>query len=59
MCKWKIYFEESDSDEERRYLGEITADTMGDALQKASEYWEKPSYDLVAVEVIPERRERP
>ncbi len=56
MHQWKIYLEEADSDEERRYLGEITADTMGDALQKASEYWEKPSYDLVAVQVIPERK---
>lgn len=38
-------------DEPRRYLGNIDADYMGEALQKASEYWEVPSHDLVAEQI--------
>ncbi len=51
MHTWQIFFEDADTDEPRRYLGEIQADTMGEALNKASQYWEVPSYDLVAVQV--------
>lgn len=50
MHQWQIYLEPADTDKERRYLGEVTADTMSNALQKASEYWERPSHDLVVVE---------
>lgn len=46
---WMIYLEEADSDEPRKYLGTINANTMAEALQKASEYWEVPSHDLVAI----------
>lgn len=48
MFTWIIYLEEADSDEKRTYLGEIQASTMAEALQKASEWFEKPSHDLVA-----------
>ena len=58
MHKFHIYYENADTDEPRRYLGDIWADTMGEALQKASEYYEVPSYDLVAVQVIPGRIEQ-
>jgi len=47
MHQYKIYYENADTDDEKVYLGIITADTGGEALQKASEYWEYPSYDLV------------
>ncbi len=50
MHHWKIYREDADTDEPRRHLGEITADTMSDALQKASEYWEMSAHDLVAIQ---------
>ena len=50
-----IYYEPADTDEPRRWLGMVDADTMGDALQKASEWWEVPSYDLVAVQVQKEQ----
>lgn len=50
MHTYDIYFEEADSDEERTLLGTLNADTNAQALQKASEYFEKPSYDLVAVQ---------
>jgi len=53
MSLFRIYFEEADSDEERRYLGDIWAHTMSEALQKASEYWEVSSHDLVAIQVLP------
>ena len=57
MHQWRIYLERADTDEERSLLGDnIWADTMGDALQKASEYWEVPSHDLIAIQVIPERK---
>jgi hypothetical protein len=42
-----IYYEEADGDDPARYLGTITANSGAEALQKASEYWEVPSYDLI------------
>ncbi len=48
MHQYKIYYEPADTDDEKVYLGTITADTAADALQKASEYFEYPSHDLVA-----------
>ncbi len=44
MHEYKIYYEPADADTEKVYLGIITA---AEALQKASEYWEYPSHDLV------------
>jgi hypothetical protein len=51
MHTFEIYYEEADSDDPRRFLGMMSANTMGEALQKASEYYEVPSHDLVAVQV--------
>ena len=42
-----IYYEEADGDEPPRFLGVMRADTGAEALQKASEWWEVPSYDLI------------
>lgn len=53
MNTFEIYYENADTDDERKLLGKINADTMGDALQKASEYYEMPSYDLVAKQITP------
>lgn len=50
MHTFEIYYENADTDEPRRYLGEVQADTMSDALDKAAQYYEIPQYDLVAVQ---------
>lgn len=42
-----IYYEEADGDDPPRYLGNISANSGSEALQKASEYWEVPAYDLI------------
>lgn len=52
MHRYEIYLEPADTDDPRKLLGEIRANTMGEALQKASEYWEIPSYDLVAIQIV-------
>jgi len=49
---FEIFYENADTDELRRLLGTINADSMGEALHKASQYWEIPSYDLVAIQVV-------
>lgn len=49
MHYWKIYYENADTDDERVLLSYVTADTMVEALQKASEFYEIPSHDLIAV----------
>ncbi len=51
MHEYKIYYEPADSDTEKVYLGIITADSAAEALQKASEYWEYPSHDLVCEQI--------
>jgi len=51
MHTFKIYYENADTDELRKYLGDMQADTMMEALQKASEYYEVPSHDLVAEQI--------
>jgi hypothetical protein len=51
MHTYEIYYENADTDEPRKFLGTIQADTMADALHKASQYYEVPSYDLVAVQI--------
>jgi hypothetical protein len=51
MHTYEIYYENADDDEPRKFLGTIQADTMGDALHKASQWYEVPSYDLVAVQI--------
>ncbi len=50
MHTWQIFFEDADTDEPRRYLGEVQADTMAEALQLAAEYYEYDSADLMAVQ---------
>ncbi len=47
MHTWIVYLERADGDEPKKKIGEINADTGGGALQKASEYYEIPSHDLV------------
>jgi hypothetical protein len=48
MHKWAIYRENEDTGEQV-YIGDIQADTMAEALQLASEYFEIDSGELVAV----------
>jgi ubiquinone biosynthesis protein UbiJ len=55
MHTFKIYYENADTDDEKRYLGEIQASSMGEALHKASQWYEVPSYDLVAEQITPNR----
>ncbi len=51
MNLYNVYYENADTDEPRRFLGQIRANTVADALHLASQYWEVPSYDLV-VELV-------
>ena len=51
MNRYKIFYENADTDEPRSYLGFFDAMTQVEALQKASEWHEVPSYDLVAVQM--------
>lgn len=44
---WNVYLEEADSDDPAEFIGTVEAISGGEALQKASEYFEIPSYDLV------------
>jgi hypothetical protein len=52
MNSFKIYFEDADTDDPKVYIGTIYADTMGDALEKASEQWGFETHDLVAIQVV-------
>ena len=47
IWEFDIYYEEADGDDPPRYLGVIRANTGAQALQKASEWWEVPSHDLI------------
>lgn len=47
MHTWKVFYEEADGDDEKRYLGTLNANTGGEALNLASQYYEMPSHDLV------------
>ncbi len=49
MQTWNVYIERADTDELARFLGLVRADTMSEALQKASEYYELPSHDLTVI----------
>ncbi len=49
MHQYKIFLELADTDDERVYLGTVAADTMSEALEKAAQWNEIPSHDLVAV----------
>lgn len=53
MHTFDIYYENADTDEPRKWIGRVNADTGGQALQKASEWWEVPGHDLVAVQLTP------
>jgi dTDP-D-glucose 4,6-dehydratase len=56
MHTFKIYLERADDDEPRQLLGTVQADTMAQALQIASELYEIPSYDLVAVQEVEKQK---
>lgn len=47
MHTFEVFYENADTDEPKKYIGEIRAHSASEALQKASEFWEVPSYDLV------------
>lgn len=47
MFTWNVYYEEADGNDDAKLIGTINALSMGDALQKASEFYEIPSHDLV------------
>ncbi len=51
MHTFEIYHEPADTDEPRKLLGTIQADTMAEALHKASQYWEIPSHDLDSYQI--------
>lgn len=57
MHTYHIFYEPADTDEERRFLGIVTADSVSDALDKAAQYYEIPQHDLVAVLVSRPRGE--
>ncbi len=48
MNTFDIYYENADTDDPKEYRMTISAWTMADAIQIASEYLEVPSHDLVA-----------
>jgi hypothetical protein len=48
MKRFDIYYECADTDDPRKYVMTLSAMSLADALQLASEYLEIPSYDLVA-----------
>ena len=54
---WDVYYENADTDEEKRLIGVVEALYMGEALKKASEWFEIPSHDLV-VKRQEERKEQ-
>lgn len=47
MYVWNVYYENADTDEPARFIGTIWAQSMAQALQRAGEFYEFPSYDLV------------
>jgi hypothetical protein len=47
MYTWNVYLERADDDEPAEFIGTIQANTMGLALEKAAQYYEYPSHDLV------------
>ncbi len=51
MHQWKVFYENADTDEPKRFIGMIDADTESDALHKASQYFEVPAYDLVVEQI--------
>lgn len=47
MYTFNVYYENADTDDEKQLIGTVTADTAADALEKAAQYYEIPSHDLV------------
>jgi len=47
MYTWDVYYENADTDDPRRFLGQVQADTASDALDLAAQYYEIPAHDLV------------
>ena len=44
---WNVYYENADTDEEKKYIGTIEATYEGQALHNVSQFYEHPSYDLI------------
>ena len=44
---WNVYFEDADTDDEKRFIGTIEAVYEGQALELASQYYEHASHDLI------------
>ncbi len=44
---YRVYYEEADGNAPKEFRCFMQAETEGEALQKAAEYLEVPSYDLV------------
>ena len=40
MSEWNVFFEDADTDEPRRYLGVVRADTASEALNLAAQFYE-------------------
>ncbi len=53
---YREYADDPSPEPEQVYLGDMSADTMADALELAAQYYEIASYDLIAVQV-PEPQE--
>jgi hypothetical protein len=47
LYTWDVFLEEADSDAPAQWIGTTQADTMGQALEKAAQFYEHPSHDLV------------
>jgi len=54
MHTYDIYYEPADTDDPRIPLGTIQAESISDALDKAAQWFEYDSADLVAVFVVKE-----
>jgi hypothetical protein len=44
---WNVYLERADDDQPAKFIGTIDADSQAQALEKAAQFYEIPSHDLV------------
>jgi hypothetical protein len=49
---WEVYLEPADTDEPRKHIGTIEGVSQGEALEKAAQLYEHPSYDLVVQKAL-------
>lgn len=47
MYQWNVYLERADEDTPAKFIGTIQADSQAQALEKAAQFYEIPSHDLV------------